>query len=325
MNHEPSASAAGEIDNPVSRQDDDAPARQTLQERRRRNKTLFNARRTVFLVDLIRQIDLLVYVELAAIYYMDCSFARLLIRAAFVQFLFLSPKPSFLPEPPQNRPYLGAIFGTNLLCLFLHLVLDPPEASEATRGYLHGGLAMDFVGQKGPTSKIHLILLDLLVLGLQLAQLTAHVTRLKVKKQPSASSTAAPATPATPAQDHDFEERGLHRSDHEPVDIELQNLNPAGRQAEPASVETARDANNEREALLAADTAPRSDAHIFDAFNSGEIMIADLDIPNIVRSQLLEYRNAPRETSDPGASISDRLTASGLGFRIRIGNRILGV
>lgn len=365
MNHEPSVSAAPDADNTVLRQDDGNAARRTIQAKRKRNRELFNSKRSVFLIDLIRQIDLLIYAELAAIYYMEyayqrcnrtssclqertltlpsCSFARLLIRA-IVQFLFLSPKPSFLPEPPQNRPYLGAIFGSNLLCLLVHIIFDPPEAPESARGYLHGGLAMDFIGQKGPTSKIHLILLDLLVLGLQLVHLTAHITRLKVKKLASVS-TATPATPATPAadaqptQDLDFEERGLHRSDHEPVDIELQNLNPAGRQVESPSRDTTNDANNrrgasseeqeplleEREALLSADTAPQTDAHIFDAFNSGEIMIADLNILHVVRSQFVEFQNAPRDTANTGTSLSERLAASGLGFRLRVGNRVLSV
>lgn len=274
----------------------------------------------------------------------SCSFIRLLLRAC-VQFLFLSPKPSFLPEPPPNRPYLGAIFGSGLLCLAVHALFDPPEASEATRGYLHGGLAMDFIGQKGPTSKTHLILLDLLVLALQLVHLTALITRLKVKEKASLP-TAAPATAPQPTQDHDFEERGMLRSEHEPVDIELQDLNPAGRPIGVASGEATGETTERREALseesdalsrereallggreafLSADTAPRTDAHIFDAFNSGEIMIADLNIVRVVRNQITEFHEAQGQATNTGASLSDRLAASGLGFRLRVGNRVLSV
>lgn len=250
--------------------------------------------------------------------------------------MFLTPKPAFLPEPPQNRPYIGAIFGANLLCLFFHLMNPSPAASEATRGYLHGGLAMDFIGQKGPTSKLHLSMLDMLVLLLQLVALGAHVTRIKVKKQ----ATAPPAVPAAPqppmppvqpAQDLDHEERGVHRSDHDPVDIELQNLNPSVRQEPPdeppATSIPDEEGNDERDTLLSSSTQPSSDAHIFDAFNSGEIMIADLDIINLIHTQMREYRNAPSESTatPPGPGLSERLSRNGLGLRLRIGNRILRV
>lgn len=70
MNHEPFASAAGDADT-ILRQHDDNAARRAIQAKRKRNKELFNSKRSVFLMDLIRQIDLLVYVELATIYYME--------------------------------------------------------------------------------------------------------------------------------------------------------------------------------------------------------------------------------------------------------------
>ncbi|EME79171.1 uncharacterized protein MYCFIDRAFT_90088 [Pseudocercospora fijiensis CIRAD86] len=79
-----------------------------------------------------------------------------------------------------SPPIIGTIFGTTLLCIIMHLYNSPPSAGEATRGYLHGGLAMDFIGQKGPSSKVHLILLDLLVLLVQLVQMSAHLLRASI-------------------------------------------------------------------------------------------------------------------------------------------------
>lgn len=244
--------------------------------------------------------------------------------------MLLTPKPQFIPEPPQNRPYIGAIFGTNLLCLFFHIYNAAPAADEQTRGYLHGGLAMDFIGQKGPTSKLHLVFLDFLLLGLQLVALGTHLTREKVKKQATTPppASAAPAATVAPTQDLDHEERGLRRSDHDPVDIELQTLNPSGRQVESEPISTGQEeVNEEREALLASSMPPRTDAHLFDAFNSGEIMIADLDISALVITQYRESQDVQSEitTSPPGSTLSERLARGGLGFRIRIGDRILGV
>ena len=248
--------------------------------------------------------------------------------------MFFTPKPQYIPEPPQNRPYIGAIFGSNLLCIFFHIFNDRPAAGEATRGYMHGGLAMDFIGQKGPASKLHLVVLDVLIVLLQLVALGTHVTQVKVKKQASTLPTTLVAL-AQPHQDLDHEERGIHRSDHEPVDVELQTLNSSGRQASTGTtddVETTSvndpESNNEHDSLLASpDMQPRSDAHIFDAFNSGEIIIADLDIITLLRTQIAEYHNNPSVPlpATPAPTLSERLARGGLNFRLRIGDRIAGV
>lgn len=55
MNHEPATS----LDNATRR------------ERSQRNKALFNKKREAFLQDLIRNLDLLVYAQLSAVYYME--------------------------------------------------------------------------------------------------------------------------------------------------------------------------------------------------------------------------------------------------------------
>jgi len=298
------------------------------QDRRSRNRRAFNKKRESFLADLMRSIDMLVYAELSAIYYMDCSFLRLVVRA-LVQFVLLTPKSAIFPEPPQNRP-IGIIFGSNILCILLHMLLSAPQASEATRGYLHGGLAMDFIGQKGPSSKLHLVFLDFLVLGLQLVNLGVLLIRQKAKEA-SESPTATPActtTPVTaaPAQTLEFEERGQHSSDHQPVDIELQNMNTNGR-GEPTNEETS-SSERERETLLASSTSSRaSDSHIFDAFNSGEIMIADLNLPAMIVGQFLDYRHPLPQAGNPVTSgmAAASFTRTGTGFRIRVGNRIWGV
>ncbi|KAG9641593.1 DUF1746-domain-containing protein, partial [Aureobasidium melanogenum] len=309
MNHEPASSL------PL----DDATRRERLQ----RNKATFNKKRDAFLQDLLRNIDLLIYAELSAVYYMDCSFTRFLVRAA-IQFIFLTPKPAFLPEPPHPRPYLAAIFGSNLLIILLHIVLARPEAGEATRGYLHGGLAMDFVGQKGPTSKLHLVLLDILILLMQLVHLAAATTRQRVKQQ-----TSATTTPPTAVQNHDFEERGQLRSDHQPVDQELHSLNPThGSSANMESSVQPETESDERQALLAS-TAPRTDSNIFDAFNSGEIMIAHLNLFDVIKTQLKEMRDPIQSTSTaPSTSggLRARLADRSAFFRMRIGgDRVFNV
>ncbi|THX43457.1 DUF1746-domain-containing protein [Aureobasidium pullulans] len=294
----------------------------TRRERVQRNKATFNKKRDAFLQDLVRNLDLLIYAQLSTVYYMDCSFTRFLVRAV-IQFMFLTPKPAFLPEPPHPRPYLGAIVGSNFLIILLHVLLDHPEAGEATRGYLHGGLAMDFIGQKGPTSKFHLVLLDILILLMQLIHLAATVTRQRVKQQ-----TSTTTTPPTALQNHDFEERGQHRSDHQPVDQELHSLNPNNDQPEEAESNTQPDEEaDERQALLAS-TAPRTDSYIFDAFNSGEIMIADLNLFDVIKTQLKEMRDPVQTTGtapSTAGGLRARLADRSAFFRMRVGDRIFNV
>lgn len=242
---------------------------------------------------------------------------RFIIRA-LVQLILLTPKPAILPDPPPNRPYIGAILGTNMLCIILHALLSAPSAGEATRGYLHGGLAMDFIGQKGPTSKLHLLLLDLAVLLLQLVHLSAHVTRQRLKGEGGITVTTTTGQQYTPAaanppQDIEHEERGVRRSD-EQQDIEMQTLNPSGSTIDPVAPEETAEASTSRDSL---NNLSRTDAHIFDAFNSGQIILADLDIARTTSEQFWAYQSTPRD-SDPvatGRRFGANLTAQMLRWR----------
>jgi hypothetical protein len=200
---------------------------------------------------------------------------------------------------------LGALIVSNALCLFLHLWLTPASAGEATRGYLHGGLVMDFIGQAGPSSRIHLSLLDMLLIALQLTHMAAYMlkTRLKDAATASTSTTTRAASSSRPAsalrQDLDAEERGVVRSD-EQQDIEMQTLGATGQAVQAvAGPSDAEEISSERDTLLNP-VAPRTDAHIFDAFHSGQIVIADLNLRKCIKDQvqlIKEYRADPQASS----------------------------
>ena len=139
--------------------------------------------------------------------------------------------------PDEPRPFLPVVAGLFTVNFLLHVLYPAPSAGEDTRGYLHGGLMIDFIGQQGPTSKWKLGGLDLCILILQLIMVSVHVKRRDLKKQlaqmtageaptGSAADTATSGTagdnttPATTSenaargQDADDEERGiLHRTD----------------------------------------------------------------------------------------------------------------
>ncbi|KAF2766873.1 DUF1746-domain-containing protein [Teratosphaeria nubilosa] len=289
MSDEPSSSSAARAAASITNAHDAVPTQPSTAERRKKNRQMFNRKRGELLDDLLQQVDMNVYAFLSYIYYMDCSFLRFFLRA-FVQFVFLTPKPSIFPEPSADRPFIGGILGTNLLCLLLHAIFSAPAAGEASRGYLHGGLVLDLIGQRGPASKFHLLLLDLLIVFLQVWQLSAHLTRQRLKESGTEMSVTTSEgrqyAAARVSQDLDHEERGVRRED-----VEMQTLNAGSSTVSPAPDS---DASSSHDTLLAA-TAPRSDQHIFDAFHSGQIVLADLDLVRTVREQFLAYQHAPRE------------------------------
>ncbi|KAF2088983.1 DUF1746-domain-containing protein, partial [Saccharata proteae CBS 121410] len=235
-------------------------------------------KRQAFLEDVLRNLDILVYAEISAVYYMDCSFLRFALRA-FVQLLWLTPKPDILPEMPLNRPYIYPICGSNLICLFLHLWLAAPSGGEATRGYLHGGLLIDWIGQQGPASKLRLTILDVVICSLQLVMLAATLKLAKMKGRRGTvagnveTADAAEAADALPGasgrrQDVDSEEQGVMRRSSSSTD----------------GLEQAPDETNE---LLGASvsSAPGSTAAALDNLVSGQAVIANLYVVDTVREQ----------------------------------------
>ncbi|CAK7239671.1 MAG: hypothetical protein STHCBS139747_001106 [Sporothrix thermara] len=160
-------------------------------------------KKLAFYTDMMTQLDMLVFAELCVLYYMDCSFFRFFIRAV-AQSFFLSPKAEdFAIALDARRPHIFAIFAPNALCLLAHSLGALPTASEANRGYLHGGVIVDFVGQTAPTSKLGLVALDLVVLAVQCLMLAMHTEREKMRRlvvpMRALIAAAAATTPAAAA------------------------------------------------------------------------------------------------------------------------------
>lgn len=178
---------------------------------------------------------------------------------------------------------------------------------------------MDFIGQKGPTSKIHLVLLDMLLIVLQMTHMAADMVRKKLKEAsavtaPSTTPQSAPQAAPLVRQDLDAEERGVIRSD-EQQDIEMQTLNPStGTAASVPSNPNNADSipeSSEHDSLLTSSELPppRSDAHIFDAFNSGQIVVADLDVWKCVKEQCQLIRDYRKDPANAQASSMQNLRA----------------
>lgn len=220
-----------------------------------------------------------------------------------MQFAYLTPKPAHIPVP-RARPYVGAILGSNIICVLLHLFYAIPAGGEATRGYRHGSVLIDFVGQKvtgAKSERVRLLLLDALVCVLQLVGLAV----LLVLRDGNTVGVDRPGrgdgirNAEAPVQDLDSEERGVRQSDSGYItdqDIEMQ---PLGR-ASTSTYEHASRASEGDALLSSTDTdhegqvAPSSPAHPLDPHYSGRLTVATLYVADTVRTQFQEYRDAVR-------------------------------
>ncbi|KAK4240668.1 DSC E3 ubiquitin ligase complex subunit 4 [Achaetomium macrosporum] len=182
------------------------------QEKRRRGL----AKKLEFISHLQKNLDMIVFVYICTLYYMECSLFRFLLRL-LPHYSFLTPKDGLLL--PAEHPHIYTIFVPSVLCMLAHIFFALPEAGEATRGYLHGGVIIDFIGQKPPTTKLAFLFLDLVILGVQCLMLAVHQEREKLKKAAvpslrtfsSSGDQTAQAVTAESTQDHDAEERGVLR------------------------------------------------------------------------------------------------------------------
>jgi len=275
-------------------------------------------KKSELLQEIMVNLDILIYAELCIVYYMDCSFFRLLIRG-LAQVTFLTPKPASLPPMPERRPYVAVILTPNIVCILLHIITARSQAGETARGYLHGGIIMDFIGQKGPTSKTHLIILDLFIMALQCFMLAVHLESERMKKgllPVLEAGLAATGAAANNSQDHDTEERGVLRAAvtdsavTDLGDIEMQALGGSPNASAPGITEPQVERMDEEyQALLAepSDTLQaEEDDHPLDMFYSGTAIVGEFHVLHNLRTQWNEYDG---RTGDDAANTLGTSTA----------------
>jgi hypothetical protein len=149
-----------------------------------------------------------------------------------VQFLFLTPKIINFPLPPHNRSPVVGLIGSAMLCAALHLWEDSPNAGELAQGYLHGGLIIDFIGEKGPISKSRLLYVDLSILLLQLLMLGIVVAKQDAQVAESGDEGSGEAS-----QDVENEERGEMRGDQPLLSESTPERYDGGEETERADME----------------------------------------------------------------------------------------
>ncbi|KAL2178517.1 uncharacterized protein P884DRAFT_220768 [Thermothelomyces heterothallicus CBS 202.75] len=236
---------------------------------------------------LQKSLDMIVVVYICTLYYMECSFFRFILRLV-PHYSSLSPKDG--PLLPLEQPNIYGIFVPSVLCILVHMFFGLPEAGEATRGYLHGGVIIDFIGQKPPTSRLAFLFLDLIILGAQCLMLAVHreLEGLKKAVTPGLRTTSPDlgqpdqitVAPATTVQDHDAEERGVLREESllgYGGGIELQPLSgSSSRQRDGSAVEDERMGNTFSSAVDSAD--------MLDVIRSGNAVLGNFHVIHAVRT-----------------------------------------
>ncbi|KAK0633442.1 hypothetical protein B0T14DRAFT_420567 [Immersiella caudata] len=260
---------------------EETPAAAPEEQERQRKRRAGLVKKLQSVSHLQKSLDMIVFAYSCTLYYMECSFPRLLLRIV-PHYIFISPKESTL-SLPAHRPHVFAIFLPNILCALFHFLVTLPRASEATRGYLHGGVIIDFVGQKPPTWRLGLLAFDLIIWGAQCLMLAVHQEREKLRKVLIPSLQTVPTTGTEAAtetmQDHDAEERGVLRDEDGLMEsddsIELQPLNGVA-EGEPR-IESG---------------YSRATADLGDVMWSGNAVLANFHVVHAVRTVGNDLQNA---------------------------------
>ncbi|PVI00738.1 DUF1746-domain-containing protein [Periconia macrospinosa] len=272
------------------------------------------------LEQLLRELDGLVYLELITLYYLDCSFLWFTIRA-IIHGSLLTPLPEMglTRQHDEHKPYLPMILFPFAVNFLLHLLYAAPSAGEETRGYLHGGLMIDFIGQEGPTSKWKLAALDIAILLLQMVMLAVHVKRRDLKKklshisasEPTTTTSATEPTPDTTTtttsttttphhhhtQDADAEERGILRRTDTLSDMES---SPPSSPSSSSFLPTFSSSTSE---------PPRHHVDALDMLTSGQTIVADFSLIDTLLQSHTDY-NIYRQTRAEASSSSSSTAAT---------------
>lgn len=227
---------------------------------------------------------------------------------AISQMLFLSPKDITFPfSIPASRVHVALILLSNLWCILVHLLAAIPEGHEYHRGYQHGGMIIDFIGQKPPTFRIYYLLADVFVFLLQCLMLTIHTEReklrLSLKTFKPLNPNRAPDASEAPRtiDDLDAEEQGIRSTepsfeDTENGDIEMQPLR-SSRESRRASRRSRRS----------------SEARFSDSLQSGNAIVDEYHIVNCIRVATTSVESAATDLQ----SIGYRTTLAALNARRR--------
>lgn len=225
---------------------------------------------------------------------------RFALRAA-AQSLYLTPKDESLPVAiPSTRAHVILVVLPNFICILLHMFGSLSVGTEEHRGYLHGGMVIDFVGQTPYMSRLYYIFIDVMLLFLQSLMMTIHNERESLRVtlktfRPLPSARVADGASARSLEDIDTEEQGMPREESLSLrmddgnDIELRELNGDGTSImENERVDDCEPPPSE--------STGEGQSYLADVLNSGTGSLGDYHILNTMRTSSMHLETATAGT-----------------------------
>lgn len=227
--------------------------------------------------------------------------------------MYLSPKDETFPFlMPAGRMHVVLVIVPNLWCMLVHFLASLPQGPEYHREYQHGGLIIDFIGQKPPKYRLYYMLADLVLLVLQCLMLTIHTEREKLRLslktfRPIAPDPAAELSLTRTLEDLDAEEQAVQsgpgvEGENEEGDMELRPLRSATGDTEASRPDEYESLGNN-----SGDEPSRS--HLSDVLNSGNAVLGDYHVINAFR---LAWSDVERNTATSLQTIGYRATLAAL-------------
>ncbi|POR31337.1 DSC E3 ubiquitin ligase complex subunit 4 [Tolypocladium paradoxum] len=326
-NHDTTPSADAELHDGVAPNPDEAldnhggsPSRprsrsDSRRRRRKRSKKKRNpglVRKLAFITHLLRTLDLVVFAELSALYYMECSMFRFLLRSAG-QYMYLTPKDESFPFlMPASRVHVLLVVIPNIICILIHLFGPLPAGPDFHRGYQHGGLIIDFIGQTPPTYRLYYLLADVVILAIQCLMLTVHTQREKLRVtlktfRPLLPDLVQVMATARSTEDLDAEERGVLRDAPDTMLDDTEGIE-LGSMAAPREGGQDSGQTGESESLLretSNDDTPRT--HLSDIMASGNAVLSEYHVVQSVMSAAIDLERTAAhslQTISYGATVA---------------------
>lgn len=139
------------------------------------NASVLYKRKKFFLEDLRLSVKFLGFIFIGLIYLRDLSFLRLVLRA-FTQYSISNPYPaphmrvSISEESKRalTKFLLVGVIAGNIFCFATHLIFGSYRVSPYPDGFLHGGMTIQFIGERLPYTKLELLVFDVSVFFVQI-------------------------------------------------------------------------------------------------------------------------------------------------------------
>lgn len=217
---------------------------------------------------------------------------RFILRATG-QYVYLTPKDESFPfAMPARRMHVILVVLPNIICMLLHIFAAMPTGPDFHRGYQHGGIIIDFVGQKPASSRLYYLMVDLVILAVQCLMLTVHTEREKLRVvlktfRPVVPELVQEMAAAPTIEDLDAEERGVSRDIPEVGidEMDAVEMRPLERSRDDAgAAETEETEPFQRE--NSGEDTPRT--HLSDIMNSGNAVLGEYHVLQGMKSAAMD-------------------------------------